>query len=44
MVLKIDAKFKEKLTCAFKNDIRNLPTQENKPFLNRVKPRFCNFY
>ena len=24
MALKIDAKFEEKLTCAFKNDMRNL--------------------
>ena len=24
MALKIDAKFKEKVTCTFKNDIRNL--------------------
>ena len=24
MVLKIDAKFEGKLTCAFKNDMRNL--------------------
>ena len=24
MVLKIDAKLKEKLTCAFKNDMKNL--------------------
>ena len=25
MALKIDAKFKRKLTCAFKNETRNLP-------------------
>ena len=25
MVLNIDAKFEGKLTCAFKNDMRNLP-------------------
>ena len=24
MAMKIDAKFKEKVTCAFKNDMRNL--------------------
>ena len=24
MALKIDAKFEEKLTCAFKNDMKNL--------------------
>ena len=24
MALKIDAKFEEKVTCAFKNDMRNL--------------------
>ena len=24
MALKVDAKFEEKLTCAFKNDMRNL--------------------
>ena len=30
MELKIDAKFEGKMTCAFKNDIRNLASELNK--------------
>ena len=35
MTLKSDAKFKEKLTCGFKHDMRNGPP--SKPFLSQGK-------
>ena len=40
MALKIDAKFEGKLTCAFKNDIRNLASfrrLENRDFILESK-------
>ena len=37
MVLKIDKKFQRKLTCAFKNEVRNLAN------LHRLKQMDCKF-
>ena len=37
MALKIDAKFKEKATCAFKNDMRNLAN------MHRLKINYSKF-
>ena len=41
MALKIDAKFKEKVTCAFKNDMRNLANMHR---LKEMNSKFKNFY
>ena len=46
MALKIDAKFKEKLTCAFKNDMRNLASfhrLKNSDFILESKKAELNF-
>ena len=40
MALKIDAKFEEKLTCAFKNEMRNLAKfhrLKNSDFILKIK-------
>ena len=46
MALKIDAKFEEKLTCAFKNDMRNLASfhrLKNSDFILESKKAELNF-
>ena len=36
MALKIDAKFKGKVTCAFKNDMRNLANMLSQPINSKI--------
>ena len=47
MTLKNDAKFKEKLTCGFKYDMRNLvnfhPTTENFTSMGSFCPKYIRF-
>ena len=44
MALKIDAKFEGKLTCAFKNDMRNLANFHQSTFENLKLWTFTRFF
>ena len=41
MTLKIDTKFKGKVTCALKNDMRNLANMHRLKYLNRKFNKTC---
>ena len=45
MAINIDAKFEEKLTCAFKNDMRNLANSHQSMFENlKIRTFIGSFY